>query len=177
MYKSAFIGLLIGCIAYLLSIPSVDSWCNVRISERNQLIEESSVDTKSYSSPKKIYPKPAKKIKYESPKEFFGEGRVSWFGGEKEYHAEANLPCSLYPKVKTKELEGNYCAIRFPKGVPIKELRDWRVHISANGKKVIAQIVDWGPAKYTKRIIDISPELMSDLGIKTDDQVRVWIEK
>lgn len=33
--------------------------------------------------------------------------------------------------------------------------------------------VDWGPHKDTGRIADLSPKLMDDLGIKTDDEVEV----
>ena len=32
---------------------------------------------------------------------------------------------------------------------------------------------DWGPAEWTERIADLSPGLMQDLGIKTDDEVEI----
>jgi len=178
MFKSCFIGMLCACIVYLLSIPVLNSWSNEKITEWNGLEEVSNtVPTISSNQPTKT--------KYYNPQpqiEFFGGGKVSWFGGPNDHSAakfNEGQHCSLYPKTKTKELSGNYCAIRFPKkGVSIENLRNWKVYISAlNGKMVEAYIADWGPAEWTDRLIDLSPELMKNLGIKTDDHVRVWIEK
>ena len=43
----------------------------------------------------------------------------------------------------------------------------------ANGKKVVLRPVDWGPNTSTRRILDISPEAISDLGATTDDNLLV----
>ncbi|MDP2341953.1 MAG: N-acetylmuramoyl-L-alanine amidase [Deltaproteobacteria bacterium] len=43
----------------------------------------------------------------------------------------------------------------------------------ANGVKVVLRPVDWGPNTNTRRILDISPEAISDLGASTDDNLLV----
>ena len=65
----------------------------------------------------------------------------------------------------------NFIAMRYPKGVNRRELQCavWRVE--ANGKSVLASLVDWGPAEWTGRALDLSSAIMSELGIKTDDVV------
>jgi hypothetical protein len=42
-----------------------------------------------------------------------------------------------------------------------------------NGRALTAWPADWGPASTTGRVADISPGLMKDLGIETDDEVEV----
>jgi hypothetical protein len=37
----------------------------------------------------------------------------------------------------------------------------------------LARPADWGPAESTGRVADISPSLMRNLGIETDDEVEV----
>ena len=39
-----------------------------------------------------------------------------------------------------------------------------------------AQVADWGPAEWTKRVADLSPALMQRLDLKTDDQVTVRVK-
>ena len=43
----------------------------------------------------------------------------------------------------------------------------------ANGVKVVLRPVDWGPNTNTRRILDISPEAISDLGASTDANLLV----
>jgi hypothetical protein len=45
--------------------------------------------------------------------------------------------------------------------------------VAANGKKRLAWPADWGPHEDTGRAADLSPGLMSALGIGTDDDVEV----
>ena len=54
-----------------------------------------------------------------------------------------------------------------------RKLRLLRYRVSANGKSVVCQPADWGPAEWTKRIADISPGAADALGVKTDDVVTV----
>jgi hypothetical protein len=47
------------------------------------------------------------------------------------------------------------------------------------GVRLAAIPADWGPHEDTDRVADISPSLMADLGITTDDEVEVifpWTE-
>lgn len=43
----------------------------------------------------------------------------------------------------------------------------------ANGRQVVLRPVDWGPNTSTGRIIDVSPQAMTDLGADTDDELLV----
>jgi hypothetical protein len=43
----------------------------------------------------------------------------------------------------------------------------------ANGVFLTAFPADWGPHETTGRIADLSPKLMDDLGLTTDDEVEV----
>ena len=43
----------------------------------------------------------------------------------------------------------------------------------ANGKKVVLRPVDWGPNTSTRRILDISPQAIKDLGAETDANLLV----
>jgi hypothetical protein len=44
---------------------------------------------------------------------------------------------------------------------------------AANGRQFLARPADWGPNENTGRIADISPGLMTALGLETDDEVTV----
>jgi len=54
-------------------------------------------------------------------------------------------------------------------------LRDARVLVVApdTGRAVVLRPVDWGPHTRTDRIVDVSPQAESDLGVRTDDDVLV----
>ena len=43
----------------------------------------------------------------------------------------------------------------------------------ANGRRVVLRPVDWGPHTNTGRVLDISPEAISDLGADTDENLLV----
>ncbi|MBO6933999.1 MAG: N-acetylmuramoyl-L-alanine amidase [Deltaproteobacteria bacterium] len=43
----------------------------------------------------------------------------------------------------------------------------------ATGASVVARAVDWGPHTRTRRVVDVSPQVMSDLGLVTDQDVLV----
>jgi hypothetical protein len=45
--------------------------------------------------------------------------------------------------------------------------------VKARGRSFLAYPADWGPHENTGRVADISPGLMEDLGIETDDEVEV----
>ena len=58
-----------------------------------------------------------------------------------------------------------------PAGVK-RALREAHVVVSnpATGDKCKARVADWGPARHTKRAIDMSLPLMRKLGLKTDEK-------
>ena len=60
--------------------------------------------------------------------------------------------------------------VQTPKDLLLKELAQIRAN---NGVALTAYPADWGPHSNTGRVADISPGLMEDLGIETDDEVEV----
>lgn len=67
-----------------------------------------------------------------------------------------------------------YIAFRYsPKERTRKEWQEsrWMVRNDSNGRFGIAALVDFGPATWTDRVIDLSPGLAQKLEIKTDDLV------
>lgn len=54
---------------------------------------------------------------------------------------------------------------------PKAMLRKAQVRITFQDRTLFAQIVDFGPALWTKRLIDVSPRVMKNLDCKTDDEV------
>jgi len=113
--------------------------------------------------------------------EYLGKGKVSWFGGPDDNYHERIQSCALYTKKKVGDLDpnDNYCAMRWDyKKTPARVLRKSTIIIEYNGTRVEANPIDWGPGRrYRHRIIDVSPGLMKELGVKTDKHtVKVWIQ-
>jgi N-acetylmuramoyl-L-alanine amidase len=73
----------------------------------------------------------------------------------------------------------HYIACRFDYNVTSKkELLNKRVWVKSlrTGVKLQAQPADWGPNETTGRVADLSPSLMADLELETDDDVEVtWV--
>lgn len=71
-----------------------------------------------------------------------------------------------------------YIAIRYDSKVLSRiywQASEWKVSNLENGKSAIAKLVDFGPAEWTGRAIDLSPGLARELEVKTDDVV--WYEE
>lgn len=66
--------------------------------------------------------------------------------------------------------------------LPITTPRSWllqnfvRVLNPRTGKEVLVRAVDWGPNGRTNRLADVSPGVMRELGLQTDDLVKVSIK-
>lgn len=58
-------------------------------------------------------------------------------------------------------------------GVPASVIRRAVFSVSAGGRKIFVQAVDWGPNRHTGRLIDLSPGEVQALGVGTDDLVSV----
>jgi N-acetylmuramoyl-L-alanine amidase len=72
--------------------------------------------------------------------------------------------------------EAFYLAARWDYDVTSKEMlarQDLRAAVRANGRIFLAQPADWGPHADTGRASDLSPALLSALGITTDDYCEV----
>jgi hypothetical protein len=122
-------------------------------------------------------------------------GKVSWFGGPTDEGVDADEPLAFIHDIddtkgdifldeqpphttglaRRLDSEGSYyVATRWDYDVtPHKELLTKRALISAGDKSVLAWPADWGPHSSTARCADVSLRVMKDLGLQTDDTVRV----
>ncbi|MBX7193724.1 MAG: N-acetylmuramoyl-L-alanine amidase, partial [Sandaracinaceae bacterium] len=121
----------------------------------------------------------------------FVRGRVSWFGGPRDTGVTTtetgavsgerlrSLNSPLSPDAATlrsRPADYYYAAMRWsysPNGT--RWWRDARILVvnPATGAAVVVRPVDWGPNTSTRRVIDLSPQALSDLGLDTDGQALV----
>lgn len=119
------------------------------------------------------------------------KGKISFFGGPIDEGVSPTEGLALYNNYKDNEAlflnyqpEGTtglarrlnpdrfYCAMVWDYDLTSKEmLRKAQVKIKFEGKSIYAQPCDFGPAEWTKRLIDVSPGVMKELGCQTDDEV------
>jgi len=129
---------------------------------------------------------------------FSDSGKCSWFGGPNDtgvspseglafiysYDARPDLFLVQQPPGTTglaRRLNADgvhYVAVRWdynrtPKTMLASKDQQALVRATKTGRELLAWPADWGPHTDTGRIADLSPLLMSDLGIKTDDEVVV----
>jgi N-acetylmuramoyl-L-alanine amidase len=137
----------------------------------------------------------AREVVREAPETVTLRGKVSWFGGPDDEGVTPDEGLAFIYKVEdapelflptqppgttglARRLDPSrrYIACRWDYDVTSKEdLLDIRCRVTApkTGKSFIARPADWGPHHSTDRIADISPGLMEELGIGTDDEVIV----
>jgi N-acetylmuramoyl-L-alanine amidase-like protein len=122
-------------------------------------------------------------------------GKVSWFGGPDDtgvspdeglafitdvmqqpelflpYQPEGTtgLARRLNPNVHYLACRWDYDEV--PKAMLLEEIA--LVRVPATGLALKAYPADWGPHENTGRIADLSPGLMDDLGLVTDDEVEI----
>jgi N-acetylmuramoyl-L-alanine amidase len=135
------------------------------------------------------------KVSPEVPSAITLRGKVSWFGGPDDegvtpdeglafiYQVDdapelflPTQPPGTTGLARRLDPSRRYIACRWDYDVTSKEdLLDIRCRVTApkTGKSFIARPADWGPHHSTERIADISPGLMGELGIETDDEVVV----
>jgi N-acetylmuramoyl-L-alanine amidase len=136
-----------------------------------------------------------------APEEFDSEvlytkGKVSWFGGPEDEGVSPSEGLAFLYSVDDKpevfldyqpsgttglarRLDPStfYIAMRWDYDQFSKEALAGdavaAVFAPKTGKRALAHPTDWGPHTDTNRVADISPGLMDELGISTDDQVEV----
>jgi len=124
-------------------------------------------------------------------------GKMSQFGGPKDKDVGATeglalvepTEIGLYPNFFLTEQEAGYpgLARRLNTKEPYIACR-WDYHrtprsflqkaditVTANGKSIVARAIDWGPNVNTGRVADLSPCILQQLGLQTDDLVTVTI--
>jgi hypothetical protein len=119
-------------------------------------------------------------------------GKVSCFGGPWDMTLKPDEGLAMYEKVeecphifldyqpectiglaRRLDPKTRYCAMRFDYSITPKSiLRQSTVVIKnpKNNKMTVMVIADWGPG-IKDRLIDVSPQVMRDLDLKTDDIV------
>ena len=129
------------------------------------------------------------------PTEDVVTGKVSWFGGPEDGGVSEDeglafisdvmqAPSSALP-YQPEDTTGlarrlnpfvHYLAMRFDYEKHPKETLLEKIALVRNlktGVALKASPADWGPHEDTDRIADLSPSLMEDLGLETDDEVEV----
>lgn len=119
------------------------------------------------------------------------DGTVSWFGGPAdrgdssvglgaitgERVSELNDPVNPTEAILAARPEDYYfCAMRFayrPNGVAFWAAARLLVVNPRTGAAVVVRPVDWGPHTFTRRLIDLSPQSLADLGLTTDEHAFV----
>jgi hypothetical protein len=125
------------------------------------------------------------------------KGKASYFGGPEDEGVSPNEGLAFYTTVSQKpelflalQPQGttglarrlnpyvHYVACRWDYSVTDKSMLLYEVatvKATKTGRSFKAFPADWGPNENTGRIADLSPGLMDDLGIKTDDEVEVTL--
>jgi hypothetical protein len=118
-------------------------------------------------------------------------GRVSWFGGPRDTGVTTtetgaitgerlrSLNDPMDPSASTlsaRPADYYYVAMRWayaPNGT--RWWRDARLVVvnPANGRAIVVRPVDWGPNTSTRRVLDLSPQALTDLGLSTDGEALV----
>ena len=118
-------------------------------------------------------------------------GTVSWFGGPSDTGVSStetgaitgerlrslNDPLSPSAATLSSRPEDYYfVAMRWsysPNGASFWRDARLLVRNPATGATIVVRPVDWGPHTRTGRVLDLSPQAMSDLGLTTDDAALV----
>lgn len=129
----------------------------------------------------------------EVPDQMVLSGKVSHFGGPKDMGVSPSEGLAFIQEVEDKpelflpyQPKGttglarrlnpfvHYIACRWDyEATPHEMLLAKQALVKAGGVQLKAFPADWGPHEDTGRVADLSPGLMEDLGIQTDDEVEV----
>jgi len=80
------------------------------------------------------------------------------------------------PALAARPADFYYCAMRWaysPNGPTFWRSARILVRNPTTGVTIVVRPADWGPNTSTRRVIDLSPQSLVDLGLTTDDQVQV----
>jgi hypothetical protein len=126
---------------------------------------------------------------------FYASGKVSMFGGPDDmgvspdeglaFHSDLMQAPHLFLPYQPEDTTGlarrlnpyvHYLACRWNYDVTPKEMLRGGValvRVPSTGLEMAAFCADWGPNENTGRVADLSPGLMADLKIETDDEVEI----
>lgn len=118
-------------------------------------------------------------------------GKISWFGGPQDFGVGPNETCAISGEVArrlnspmnasretidSRPDDFYYAAMRFdyaPNGRAFWADARLLVVNPDTQVAVVVRPADWGPNTSTRRIIDLSPQTLEDLGLDTNDEVLV----
>ena len=124
------------------------------------------------------------------------KGKVSWFGGPNDQGVSPDEGLAFIYNVKDKphlflksqppnttglarrlDPTKHYVAMRWDYDVHSKDMLAGDdvalIRATKNGRELTLHPADWGPHVDTNRVADVSPAVLSDLQIETDDEVEV----
>jgi GH25 family lysozyme M1 (1,4-beta-N-acetylmuramidase) len=180
------------------TIQGIAGWCDVNhyAGTQAQLKTEWAKGTKHLADVE-----PHEKDEEDLPAKIFSaEGKLSWFGGPDDRDVAFNEGLAIFSSAAQMRQHGlgdfllpgrgglarhlnpdkPYVACRWNyKKTSQSFLRDaicW-VQNPKTEKMVAARPVDWGPASRTRRVADLSPAILEELGLGTDDTCRIWINR
>jgi hypothetical protein len=118
-------------------------------------------------------------------------GKVSWFGGPRDTGVTTtetgavsgerlrSLNDPVSPSAATlMSRPADYYFVAMRWNYSPNSTSWWRnarilLRNPATGRTVVARPVDWGPNTSTRRVVDVSPQTMTDLGVTTDADVDI----
>ncbi|MCO5170914.1 MAG: SH3 domain-containing protein [Planctomycetes bacterium] len=120
----------------------------------------------------------------------FVRGKVSWFGGPSDRGVTATETGTLTgerlralnpvarpsaAQLAARPGDYYYVAMRFDYAPGKRAWAGKRLLVvnPRTGAAVVVRPVDWGPNTRTRRILDLSPQVLRDLGLSTDDEAVV----
>jgi len=101
------------------------------------------------------------------------EGRISTFGGPDDTMAGGKFALTGEDPVNPKNPW--FIAMRWPRpdGKYPDWLKDSRIILEYQGRKVCVRPADYGPAAWTGRVVDVGPDVLKALGADTDSHVKI----
>lgn len=118
-------------------------------------------------------------------------GKISWFGGPQDFGVGPNETVAISGEVArrlnspmnasaetiaSRPEDFYYAAMRWDYSPNGRDFwRDARILVVNPDTQdaIVVRPADWGPNTFTRRIIDLSPQALEDLGLDTDDEVLV----
>jgi hypothetical protein len=127
---------------------------------------------------------------------FYTKGKCSYFGGHNDFGVDEDEGLAFHYEITSANqhlflpidsgtelarrlnVHVHYLACRWnydvtSKGMLANSGQVALVRATKTGLALTAFPADWGPASTTNRVADLSPGLLADLGIETDDEVEI----
>lgn len=106
----------------------------------------------------------------------FVRGKASWFGTAEDTGVTPHETGALIPRTRLRSLSKEFLGVAFRMDYSQASPKVWAkqriLMVNADtGKAVVAPIIDWGPARWTGRAIDVTPGVATGLGYRHPDDI------